>query len=80
MGMDIAIVAPTDWLPRHDVGFTVICEVEDDHFLHRDRLETRMQEWIAEHPDDPEAVQALQAWFDSLVFDALGALHSYICP
>ena len=80
MGMDIAIVAPTDWLPRHRVGFTLICEVEDEGFLHRDRLETRMQEWIAEHPDDPEAVQALQAWFDSLVFDALGALHIYIYP
>ncbi len=44
MGMDIAIVAPTDWLPRHRVGFTLICEVEDEGFLHRDRLETRMQE------------------------------------
>ena len=43
MGMDIAIVAPTDWLPRHRVGFTLICEVEDEGFLHRDRLETRMQ-------------------------------------
>ncbi len=63
MGMDIAIVAPTDWLPRHRVGFTLICEVEDEGFLHRDRLETRMQ-----------------AWFDSLVFDALGALHIYIYP
>ena len=24
MGMDIAIVAPTDWLPRHCVGFMLI--------------------------------------------------------
>ena len=70
MCMDFAIVAPTDWLPRHDVGFKLICDVEDDHFLHRDRLESHFQEWIADHPDDPDAIQEFQAWFDSLVFDA----------
>ena len=72
IGMDFAIVAPTDWLPRHDVGFKLICDLEDDLFLHRERLESLVQEWIADYPDDPPAIQELQAWSDSHVFDALG--------
>lgn len=69
--------APTDWRHRHRVGVALICEVADDNFLYRDRWATHVPEGIEHNPADPGAIQKLQAWCDSLVFDADGAWSTY---
>ena len=81
MSMDIAIVQPVDWLAKNEVGFELICETEEDSFLSRDELETRVLAWIADNPDEGlAAAQELQEWFDDLSFNDVGVLHIHIYP
>ena len=78
MSMDIAVVQPVDWLAKNEVGFELICETEEDNFLHREALEASVQEWIVDHPSETDAIQELQEWFKDLSFDDQGELHIYI--